>query len=216
MVVIGKLIVVGLAALFVAQLLVAVVGCPRWFVRWITAADAEPTEAPRTIVVLGGGGIPSESGLMRCYAAAALGTNYPGAAFIVSLPAAGDPAAGSVGRMRDELVMRGVPAGAVAMETRARNTHEQAEAIRVTLGDAALREPLLIVTSPSHGRRSLLCFRRAGFERVACAVTRSAGVEAELGRGLAVRYGFWRNLEMHVRYGRELTALAVYKLRGWI
>jgi uncharacterized SAM-binding protein YcdF (DUF218 family) len=166
--------------------------------------------------VLGGEGIPSESGLMRTYCAAHLGHQYPAARLICALPADGNPDTSSVGRMRDELVLRGVARERVALETRARNTHEQSVAVRAMLGEAALGEPLLVVTSPSHARRALLCFRKAGFRKVGCEAAIGTDAEADMGRHVFLRYGFWNMLEAQVRFARELTAMAVYKLRGWI
>jgi len=204
------------AALFFLQVAVAVMGLPPRLVTWMTAREEGLAEAPRTIVVLGGGGIPSESGLIRTYYGAVAGTEYRRARIVVSLPTDENPDTSSVGRMRDELVMRGVPRGDILMEYRALNTHYQAEAIGKLLGAQAMDEPLLLVTSPSHARRSVLCFRKAGFNQVGCMAADDTTAEADPGRGAAVRYGFWRTLEMELRYAREFTALCYYRVRGWI
>ena len=204
------------AGLFALQLVLAVTGLPGGLMEWLTGDGDSLTESPAYVVVLGGGGIPSESGLIRTYAAAEAGRNFPAAQFVVCLPADGDPETASVGRMRDELVLRGIARDAVLMEHRGRNTHEQALAMRRMLGDAALDMPVLIVTSPTHVRRALLCFRKEGFRRVGALAASGVGAEADLGGYTLGRYSFWSGLSQQAEVARELVALLVYALRGWV
>jgi uncharacterized SAM-binding protein YcdF (DUF218 family) len=202
------------ALLFVLQVAGALFGWHRRPLAWLRAAESDPP-TPAVIVVLGGGGIPSESGLLRCYHAATLARAHPDALCIVSLPA-DDPEAQSTGRMRDELVMRGVAPERILMEARARNTHEQAVAVREMLGDAGLEQPVWIVTSGAHMRRALLCFQRQGFSSVHGLTARVTGAEGDIGPGAFWRYGVWSHLESQVEMLREWTALAYYWRRGWI
>lgn len=170
---------------------------------------------PRYVIVLGGGGIPSPTGLIRTYHAAQVGRRFTEATFVVALPADGDPDASSVGRMRDELVLRGIPRESVLMETQGINTFEQARNSRTLLGDEALHENVLVVTSPTHLRRSLMCFRKQGFEKITGLTAISVGEEADLGGGTVVRYEFWNNLVSQIEIVREIVAIVVYRLRGW-
>lgn len=202
--------------LFVIQMLLGLLGLPRMLTRWLAGGEPPPQVGTRYVVVLGGGGIPSESGLIRCYCAADYATGRTGITCIVSLPCDIDPSRGSVGRMRDELVMRGVHPETVRMEYRGRDTHEQAVNIRDMLGTGALASPVIVVTSPTHVRRSLLCFRKAGFRNVQGLSAGNTGVEADTGTHTAWRYGFWNNLVTQVHVLRELVALGLYRLRGWI
>ena len=209
--------VVLLAAVaFFLEIVMGLVGVPRWLAGWLTGAGVVLEAEPRYVVVLGGGGIPSGSGLMRTYYAAEVGAVYTGATFVVSLPARGDPETSSVGRMKQELVMRGIPRGSIRMEHEALNTREQAGNIARMLGDEALDDAVLMVTSPEHVRRALLCFRKAGFAQVAPLAALDTGAEADLGAMTGARYAFWSRLQTQVVFARELCALAVYKLRGWI
>jgi uncharacterized SAM-binding protein YcdF (DUF218 family) len=208
---------VALAVAIVSlQLALVLWGFPQGFHAWITTQNEPLKGAPRYIVCLGGAGIPSESGLVRTYYAAEYGKGLTNATWIVSLPCDGEPETNSVGRMRDELVMRGVPSSAIRMEHRGWNTHQQAMEIARMLGPSALKEPVLIVTSPYHCRRSLLCFRRAGFARSGCTPAEDVYAEANPGKATRVRYGFWSALDWQLRVERELFAMAFYKLRGWI
>jgi uncharacterized SAM-binding protein YcdF (DUF218 family) len=195
---------------------IAFVGIPSTVVRWMTFSDHTLEGEPSVIVVLGGGGVPSESGLIRTYYGAEASHAYPEAEVIVSLPTDLDPETSSVGRMRDELVMRGVPSSVIKLEHKARNTHEQAEAIRDMLGLDQLQDPVLLVTSPSHMRRSVLSFQRAGFHNVAGLLATNVGHEADPGAGTSFRYGFWNTLSMEIHYLRECVALLYYRARGWI
>lgn len=200
--------------LFMLQVLVGFVGLPCRLLFWMTGGEP-PVDHPRCIVVLGGGGIPSETGLMRTYCAAAYGAGRTGVTFIVALPADGDPATSSVGRMRGELVMRGIPAESVIMEYRGRSTWEQAANIRRML-DSETDQHMAIVTSPYHVRRALLCFRKQGFRNVTGLPAVGVGAEADLGGGTTVRYAFWSNLVAEIEVLRELCALAQYWWKGWI
>jgi uncharacterized SAM-binding protein YcdF (DUF218 family) len=183
---------------------------------WLQIGNEGAIETPKYIVVLGGGGIPSSTGLMRTYYGAKHSRAFPDATVIVALPADEEPELSDVGRMRDELVLRGVPAASILMETAGRNTYEQAEGVRTLLGPEAADEAIHIITEPSHLRRSLLCFRRAGFTNVSGVGTYNAGTEADIGPDTFIRYTFWSNLQLQIRVVREVIATGVYKLRGYI
>lgn len=210
-------VVVGLFAIaFLLELLVGFFGVPRGISRWLACSNETNTVPPRLCVVMGGGGIPSESGLIRCYYAAELRRHHPALQYIVSLPSEGDPTTNSVGRMRDELVLRGVPAKSVRMEYAALNTHEQAVNVAKLIGPAGMTSEVCVVTGSLHLRRSLGCFRKAGFTHVHGTGAVSIGAEADAGSGTMLRYVFWANLIAGVDVLRECCAVGVYKLRGWM
>src|SRR5437763_1586943 len=134
----GRLIVRLAAAAFLLQILGGLFGLPDAFVGWLTGRNEPIRNPPQYLVVLGGAGIPSEPGLIRAYYAAEYGKDLTNAMFIVALPADGDPDTSSVGRMRDELVMRGIPKDRILMETRGLDTHQQAVNIADLLGAGKL------------------------------------------------------------------------------
>lgn len=205
----------AMALLFLLEFALGLFGVPRRISSWFTGADIELSGRADVIVVLGGGGIPSESGLMRCYCAAELATAQTNALVVVALPADGEPGAAHVGRMKDELVMRGVSVERIRMEHEGRHTREQALKVREMLPDM-VDSTVAVVSSPSHIRRAVLCFRKAGFRRVAAMPARSVSVDADLGRGTHLRYQFWSNVQWQVELAREAVVMVVYKLRGWI
>ena len=212
----GRMLVSISATLFLLQISLATPLLDGVVESWLQVADESTMEAPRYIVVLGGGGIPSDTGFMRTYYGAKHSISFPDATVIVALPADEDPETNSVGRMKDELVLRGVLETSILMETEGKNTHEQAEMIRAMLGPGAIDDPVHIVTERSHLRRSVLCFRKAGFSRVFGIGTHNTGAEADIGAGTFLRYTLWTNLQLQIRVLREMIATGVYKLRGWI
>ena len=191
---------------------------PSRAIGWLALRDvrAETMPPPKHIVVLGGGGIPSQSGLMRTYAGASLHPKFPNATWWVSLPADDDPETDSVGLMKQELILRGVPSDQIDMEHTARNTYEQAVEMRKLIGDIEAAEPLMIVTSAPHMRRAVAAFEKQGFTDVWPHTAKEQDLEADVGPYVRVRYSFWQNLEAEVRFARECVALLVYRLRGWI
>lgn len=220
-----------LAALcFVLQVVVGVVGVPRALTRWLKCAEVPHEPDPAWIIVLGGSGIPSPPSLIRSYYGAQSARAHPEARCIVALPAAHDPLESSVGRMREELIIRGVSPDRILMEHVGQSTYEQAVNTAGMLDEEARREPVMLVTSPYHMRRAYLCFRKAGFERVGCLPAHSTGSDEDYRRaqdawsgpptpGMMIanlRYGFWSNLTAEIWIVRELLGLGVYKLRGWI
>jgi uncharacterized SAM-binding protein YcdF (DUF218 family) len=201
---------------FLLQILLAVTGPPQGIVDWLQMPEIAPQETPRNVVVLGGGGIPSGSSLLRTYYAAQYGKSLTGTTFVVALPADANPETSSVGRMRNELVLRGVPLSAIRMEYRGLNTHEQCVNVQRLLGPEARDQPILIITSGYHMRRAVLCFRNLGFTNVSGLLASDIGAEPEIGPWGWLRYGAWANLERGIRVSRELAALAAYKFEDWI
>ena len=185
-------------------------------------------EPPDFIVVLGGGGIPSESGLMRSYVAAAAARDFPETMVVVAMPDARDP---STQAMLDELVLRGVKRERLMLEDQGRNTWEQARHLRRMLAADGVEPVVLLITSPDHMRRAAGALHRAGFAQVGSRPADSVSVAADLSiepaaelGGLAgvpdvgsvqLRYGVWNNFALLNRCLRESIALLYYRAEGW-
>lgn len=211
----GRVAVVILATFSLFQIGVALFPAPEWVMGWLSCKDIQPAKQPRYVVLLGGS-IPSDSGLIRAFYAAEFGRNRTGMTHIISMPADEDPAKSGPGRVRDELVLRGVSPSDILFESKALDTYQEAVSVREMLGDEALAEPLLIVTSPSHMRRAFLCFRKQGFQNVTCLPAENVSYEVDIGAWGFFRYTFWYRLGSQAEIARELVAMAVYKFRGWI
>lgn len=218
--------------LLLVSLLVALLGLPWPVYTWLGRGGPPLSGAPDYIVMMGGGGIPSESGLMRSYQAALMAGQYPQAQVIVAMPfepGEDDEHPSTVVR---ELMLRGVVIERITQEGRGRHTREQAVRVR-ELTRRNGREPvLLLVTSPEHMRRSLLTFRKAGFRSVHGSSVFGQNLEADLsyqagdaggrklvpslGGSLLLRYRLWDNLVVEIKVLRELAALGYYQLKGWL
>ena len=226
----GRWVIRGAALCFLLQLAFGVFGPPAALVSWLRCDGVDRVEEPEWIVILGGSGLPSTSTLLRTYYGAQCALAHPRARCVVALPAHGEPGESAVGRMRDELILRGVDRRRIVMETEGRNTHEQAVNVARLLGPAGRRRRVILVSSPYHLRRAWLCFRHEGFEQLGVLPAHSTGSEAAYRRaaeawsgmpgmrGFAarMRYGFWSNLIAEVWIMRECLGLGVYKLSGWL
>ena len=212
---IGRKAVIALAALSVLQVVIASSPIPDRIMEWLSYSDIEPEYQPRYIVILGHD-IPSQAGLISVYYAAEVSQNHGGITYIIAMPTDDNPDDSGPGRIREELVLRGIPSSNVLFESRGLDTHQQAVFVREMLGDSELDQPLLVVTSPPHMRRAVLCFRKQGFTQVMGLPAKDTFSDVDLGRWVFLRYTLWCRLEWEPTIVRELTALTLYKLKGWI
>jgi uncharacterized SAM-binding protein YcdF (DUF218 family) len=141
-------------------------------------ARADEARGASIVVVLGGGhrvwrvadarvNLVSDSTVFRVIEGARLYHLLPQPTIIVSGGVTGSerhPPPESEA-MRDVIVSLGVPADHVVLESESKTTREEAVVIRRMLADR-LSEPIVLVTSPTHMRRSLAAFRAAGFDAI--------------------------------------------------
>jgi uncharacterized SAM-binding protein YcdF (DUF218 family) len=96
-----------------------------------------------------------------------------------------------------------------------------------------MQTPILLITSPEHMRRTVLSFRKVGFEKVNALPAFENALEADLsfkdddlggnkkgvpdvGKSINMRYQLWNHLKYEILIFREIVALTYYWLRGWI
>jgi uncharacterized SAM-binding protein YcdF (DUF218 family) len=220
----------GVAA--IAGVLLCFTSLPWEIYHWLGQPSTNLPGAPDYVVVLGGGGIPSESGLMRCFYGAAAAAEFPEAPVIVALPEKPGETNTSLERMCREMQMRGVAESRLMVEDSGRNTREQALNIRDMLGGRFEERSLLIISSPEHLRRSVMTFRKAGFEDVGARAAWNRALQEDLnledvdlggniaapdvGGSMFLRYIFWDRMVYLHRSSRELIAIAYYWLKGWV
>lgn len=206
---------------------------PYHLYHWLGTSLSEYRFRPDYIIVPGSSGYPSSPVMMRLWYAARLQKLYPESNIILSHPV--DTAAESKIQeeaVRAELMMRGVDSSRIFMLTNGRNTREEALNIIGIYPELRLKN-CVIVTSPEHVRRAILCFRREGVKHIGGLPAFEQPVGANLsidkmgpngqgqpfpvfGGSLMLRYEFWTQLKYELLCCRELAALAWYTLMDWI
>lgn len=118
----------------------------------------------------------------------------------------GEPSATT---MRDELVRLGVPPGRILLESRSRNTHEEAVLIAPMLKRLGV-EHTILVTSSTHMRRSLGAFRAVGVDAIPAVAPGwdpPSRWEDRLPSG--------EGLDNSATVAHEIGGIVYYWLRGW-
>ena len=227
---------------FIAILLTLLAFTPIPFYTWyyLGMKYARINRIPQYIIALGGGGMPSETGLMRCWYTAKLGNRFPGSKIIIALPGDTSDPMSSLNLMKKELVIRGIPPDRILLEYSGTNT--RAQALKIITKDDLLsmnnssfvirHSSILIVTSPEHLTRAVLTFKKAGFRKVDGVPALERAIESDIsfnagriggkkwfpdiGKNISLRYGFWMQIKYEQLILREYTAIVYYWLMGWI
>ena len=195
---VAKYLLITLGILFTVQIILALTSAPFWIWYGMGTKYAKISRPPDYIVVLGGGGMPSESGLMRCWYADKAARLFPDARIIIALPGNTADSTSSVIGMRDELVIRGIAPERILFEDSGTNTRAQALNIfsrisnieqRILKSDrtvgqsSVIRHPssgILLITSPEHLSRAVLTFKKAGFLKVDGLPAFEEAIEADI------------------------------------
>jgi len=226
-------ILTGLGILFLIMLVVSFTTLPFWGYYWLGTSQSEMKKKPDYIVLLGGGGMPSESNLIRAFFVFRAASELPQSKIIISIP--GDPTdPNSTARLvAAELTSKGIDSTRISYEEEGTNTRSQALKLQEFQSDKLQHKSILLVTSPEHMRRAVLVFKKAGFDKISALPAFENALEANLffkddelggnklpvpdiGGHTSVRYQFWNHLKYEILIAREMTALGYYKLRGWI
>lgn len=223
-------ILVTAGIFFILSIAVALTSLPFWGLHWLGTSKAELKQKPNTIVLLGGGGMPSESNLMRSWYVEKAAKRFTGARVMIVMPGSLSDSLSTPRLMQKELQLRGISAGRIFFENMGTNT--RAQAINCS-GLLEQKSPVLLVTSPEHMRRAVMCFQKVGFNKVDGLPAFENATEADLtfkddelggnkllvpdvGQSISVRYQLWNHLKYEIIFLREIAALTYYRLRGWI
>ncbi len=219
--------------LFLLAILVSFTSLPYWGIHWLGTSKSKLKEKPEFVVFLGGGGMPSESNLMRAYYTAHVARLFPESRVIISIPGDTSKAESTCRKIASEIALHGISSERICFEPTGTNTRAQALALQTFQDQELLKRPILLVTSPEHMRRAVLTFQKAGFTKISALPAFEDTLEAnlqfsdknlggnkllipEVGNNITIRYQFWNHLKYEILFLRELTALAYYGLRGWI
>lgn len=213
-----------------AVVILAFTTLPFWGIHWLGTSKSELEWEPETIIILGGGGMPSESNLMRSWFAGKAAQSFPEADVLIAMPGDISDSMSTPRLMKKELVLRGVNPQNILFENEGTNTRAQALDCEKMLDKS---KSILLITSPDHTRRAVLCFQKCGFEKVNALPAFENATEADLtfkdedlggrktvapdvGQSIQVRYQVWNHLKYEITFAREMLALTYYKIRGWI
>ncbi len=187
--------------------------------------DVSASDAAEAIVVLGGGGATylagnqqttalSEASTLRALEAVRLFKLLDTPWVIVSggtnmrsglLDPESEP-------MRKTLMEMGIPEDKIILESDSQNTQEQALNIPPLLESLGV-ERFMLVTSPTHMRRSVLVFQEAGLDPLPAISTQQSESQAPSAARLVPDGDA---LSQSKTAMREIMALIYYALRGWI
>jgi len=223
----------GFGILFLAFLILSFTSLPYWGYFWLGTSQSKITEKPDYIVLLGGGGMPSESNLMRAFFVFRAAKESPESQIIITIPGDLTDSTSTARLVAAELVSKGIGADRIFYEELGTNTRSQAIHLQKFNAENLTEKAILLVTSPEHMRRAVLTFKKAGFARISALPAFENALEADLifkdnelggdkilipdiGSNISVRYQFWNHLKYEILIARELAALGYYKLRGWI
>jgi uncharacterized SAM-binding protein YcdF (DUF218 family) len=241
-----KYILLVSGSIFLILLILCFTSVPFWTWYRMSTKYAGIHRPPDAIVILGGGGMPSESGLMRCWYGAKAANYFKHARVIVALPGDINDSMSSVNQMKKELILHGVQESRIMFEDAGTNTRAQALNIVSSLilntklsdilhpASGIIRPVLgiLIITSPEHLYRAVLTFKKAGFHKVDGLPAFETAIESGLsfndkvlggklwmpsiGKNITLRYRFWSQLHYEQLIIREWLAIAFYKLNNWV
>lgn len=216
-----------------AILILSFTTLPYWGYYWLGTSKSAITGKPDCIVMLGGGGMPSESNLMRAFYVFKVAQQFPESRILISVPGDTANSKSAVRLVAEELTNKGIDPKRIFYESVGTNTRMEALCIKKINGGELTSKSILLVTSPEHMRRSVLVFRKLGFSKVSALPAFENALEADLvfkddelggnkkfipdiGGNTSIRYQFWNHLKYEILIAREVAALSYYWLRGWI
>jgi uncharacterized SAM-binding protein YcdF (DUF218 family) len=177
-----RIILISFGAVFLVLIILAFTSAPFWQWYNFSVKHARISRPPDFIIILGGGGMPSETGLMRTWYGAKAANYFTHSKVIIALPGDSKDSLSSLRLMKNELILRGVNEERILLEDSGTNTRAQAMNILRKITNYELRITdtshksqghkvtkslaILIITSPEHLTRSVLTFKKAGFLKV--------------------------------------------------
>jgi len=224
---------IGLGILFLFAVVLSFTSLPYWGYYWLGTSQSKITEKPDYIVLLGGGGMPSESNLMRAFFVFKAAQEFPESRIVIATPGDTADSKSTARLVAAELISKGINPQRILYEQIGTNTRMEALCLQKFDNGQIMQKPILLVTSPEHMRRSVLVFRKVRFMRISALPAFENALEADLafkddelggnkkfipniGGHTSVRYQFWNHLKYEILIAREMTALGYYWLRGWI
>ncbi len=220
-----KVIFFTLGAIFLAMIVLAFTSKPFY---WYFNLGQNPDKTtvithPEYIIMFGGAGMPSEDNLMRLYHTAALARHFDVPVLLVHPE-------DSLCQAEMTRLLRQGGIDSVLYMTEGTNTRSQALELKA-LHPELTEKQLIVVTSPEHIRRTVKCLNKVGFQNIIGKAAYPATVDFDLSlkkqklggnkaipsiESVKMRYTFFNYLKLEITCVREYSALAYYRLKGWI
>jgi len=229
-----RIFLISIGSIFLFIMIFSFTTGPFWMIYWLGTSVSECHFKPDNIIIMGGYGMPSESSLMRIYFTCELAKKYPDSKIFVTQPSALGIKLKNTDayRMQQELQIKGIDSTRIFLEIEGKNTREEAMNV-LKINPKMIQQNCIIVTSPEHMRRSILTFRKLGFQSLGGLPTFNISSPVDLlykdknlggrnislpevGECIQLRYQFWNHLQYQVISYREFVALFWYRIRGWV
>ncbi len=221
-------ILVVLGLFFSVCIVFALTEQPFWGYYWLGTSKSEMKWKPTHIIMMGGGGMPSQSNLMRSWYVEKAAKSFPEAIVVIAIPGEIPDSASTPQLVKKELIMRGVNPNKIVFESEATNTRAQALNCQKMI---IMQTPILLITSPEHMRRSILSFQKVGFEKVNALPAFENVLEADLsfkdddlggnktgvpdvGKNTNLRYQLWNHLKYEILIFREIAGVDLLSACG--
>lgn len=221
-----------MGGVFLIIIVLAFTSVPYYARMYLAKVNVEYTESVETIVIMGGGGFPSEALMMRLWYTMEASTEFPNSKIVLTTPGKLSDSLSTIFQMQQYLIDQGIDAERIVIENVGVNTRHQAQEVYRLYQKEEIQVPLLIVSSPAHIKRSVLSFKKVGFNKVYGKPAMEQVLEVDLrlknrnlggnkiapnaGNSIAIRYQFWDYMKYEIEVLREYLALFYYSLHGWI
>ena len=220
-----KILIFVLGILFFLMLALAFTSAP--FYCYFNLGQNPDKEAqitqPQRVIMFGGAGMPSEDNLMRLYHTAALAQHFDTPVILVHPK-------DSLCQAEMTRLLRQDGVDNIEYMTSGANTRSQCVELMEKHPQLA-NQPMLVVTSPEHVRRTIKCLTKVGFTNVIGKAAYPATVDFDLSlkkqklggneaipsvESIKMRYTFFNYLKLEITCIREYFALGYYRIKGWI
>ncbi len=224
---IGSISLKAAGSIAILLFLLSLTDLPYNAYHWLGTSNSKLRKKPDVIVLLGGSGMPSPDGFIRCYYASEAAKQFPNAEIIIALPLNENDSNAQLKMMAHELIIRGIDSTKIRYEALGFNTHTQAENIAAMHGVLKKLKTVVIITSPEHMYRSVRSFKRVGYTSVGGVPAFEKPIDKEKVqdtqkskdkrvKSLELRYNIWSYLHYELLVSKEIFAILYYKLKGWI
>lgn len=220
-----KKFLIALGAVCLIFIILSFTSLPYWAYYSLASVEDALETTPKNIVILGGDGMPSPSGLMRLYSGTEKAKHFSKANIILALPYNEVDSTHQLTLMREYMLLNGIDSNRIRFEPNGFSTRSQALEIDSMLND--LNAPILLVSSPEHMCRALATFRKVGFKNVGGFPTfENPSDESKLYdrninkshkiNNLTLRYNIWSYMQYEIIVLREYAAIGYYWFKGWV